>query len=436
MLYVLQSEVYKKVDFMKIKRFTLIKTIAIIFVLLYFIAFNNMNTMIFDAIITLSLSLFWLIKNKKNNLVFSMSLFIFYCIYSITVGEYFLKSSLGVPMSEVNTTYIYGLSIRVLMLFVFIVTLFTDDPNRLSLQMRYKGNNLIYYFLIFVLLLVGLFGVNRNIGSSYKVNTTPIYEYSTILFLFAYYSSGNSKKKKIFISLILFIFALQDFYLGGRITALQLMIVFLFCMLDDILTSKKIVIGAILGIVLNFAVASYRLNYSLNQLSILSITKDLIKNKFVFDTATYSYYATATHIASIEYADADIAIRLKSLFEFIKAIFLGSNNPISNVTQFVSDNYFLNIGGGLFPSHFYFWLGWSGVAFSAIILVFFLNKLMKSNTDYSLLSLAIIVITSPRWFLYSPLVFFRTQFILGILYILFRIGHNTTILLSKRGIKL
>lgn len=414
---------------MRIRKDTLIKIVATIFVLLYLIAFNNMNTMIFDALITLSLSLFWLIKNKKNNLMFSMSLFIFYCIYSITVGEYFLKSSLGVPMSEVNTTYIYGLSIRVLMLFVFIVTLFSDAPNRLSLQMRYKGNDLIYYFLIFVLLLVGLFGVNRNIGLSYKVNTTPIYEYSTILFLFAYYSTGNNKRKKIVISLILFLFALQDFYLGGRITALQLMLIFILCMLDDMLTSKKIIIGAIFGIVLNSAVAIYRLNYSLNQVSIINIAKGLIKNKFVFDTATYSYYASATHIASIEYANAYFSVRLKSLFEFVKAIFIGSNNPISNVTQFISDNYFLNIGGGLFPSHFYFWLGWVGVIFSAIILVVFLNKLMKSNSDYSLLSLAIIVITSPRWFLYSPLVLFRPQLILGVVYIMYRTGHN--LIMSK-----
>lgn len=409
---------------MTIKRATLVKAIVFTILLLYLLTFRNVNTMTFDASVALAMSFYWLKKNKDSNLLFIMTLFIFYCIYSITMGEYFFKDSLGVPMMEVNVADIYGVAIRILMVFVFILTMFVDKPSKNSIKMRYKDNSFIYYVLVVVLGLVGLLGVNRNVGSSYVVNTTPIYEYSSILFLFAYYSSGNKKNKKIFISLTLFTFVLQDFYLGGRITALQLMIVFLFCMLDELLNSKTIFAGAIGGIVVNVVVGVYRSTYSFSGLSIVNILNELIRKKFVFDTATYSYYASATHIASVRKGSASLAIRLTSFWEFIKSIVTGSENPISNVTRFVSDNYYTNIGGGVIPSHFYFWLGWIGVILSAFFVVVMLNKMMKSNSDFALLSLTTVAVTAPRWFLYNPLLLFRAQFILGALFILYSIGNK------------
>ncbi len=414
---------------MTVKRTNIKKILVIIFIIFYLVIFSNVDTMKIDAILLLLFSIAFTLKNRNSNLLFIMSFFIFYCNYSIALGEYIYKPELGVPMSEVNNTYIYSKSIQILLLFTIVLTLFIEKPDDRFIKMCYEDNSVIFYVLILVILIIGIAGVNRERGHSYSVNITSIYEYSYILFLFGYHSSGNSVLKKYILSLILFSFVIQDFYLGGRITSLQLIIVFLICLFNDIINSKRIFIGSILGILINTLVGAYRVKYTFKGIIINDLIKDLFRNKFVFDTATYSYYASATHIATVDYHLVDNKTRLRSLFEFLKSIFLGGGNSTGNVTRYVSENYFLNIGGGVFPSHFYFWMGWMGVLIGAFILVYLINKMIRKNSEFGILSLVIIVASSPRWYLYNPLLLFRSQFILFILFIAYIYG--TKIIYNK-----
>lgn len=418
---------------MKVNRRFLVKTYITLALFAYLVVTKEYNTMNLDATISLVISFVWMRRFKDTNLLFIMTLFITYSIYSIVMGEYYFKSSLGVPMTQVNTEDIYAMLIRILTIYIFILAVFINVPPYRFVKMKYNNNAVLYFILLMILILIGLFGVDRSIGTSYTVNTTAIYEYSSILFLFAYYSSGNNRRKKIIVSVILLGFVLQDFYLGGRITALQLIIVFSFCMIDELLNTKRILYGSVIGIVVNSLVGAYRSSYSLDGLSITNLVKNLLDNRFVFDTATYSYYASGTHVASVTSGKATSSIRLMSFIEFAKSIVFGGGDNLGNVTRFVNDNFFRNIGGGIMPTHFYFWFGWAGVIISAMSIVILVNKMMKKNSDFTILSLTIVAITAPRWFLYNPLLLYRAQFIMGILYLLYMLGN--TIILKIAGAK-
>lgn len=416
---------------MTIKVSNIYKSFVIILLLLYFLIFNQANTMIFDATLTLVLSFLLLLKNKGNNLLLILSVFIFYCVYSIVMGEYYFSDTLGVPMSEVSTPFIYGTTIRVLLLFLSILYFFMPKIPESNISIKYRDNSFIYYVLCFVLVMIGYFGIDRNLSSSYTVSVSSFYEYSTILFVFAYYTSGNKRFKKFFLSVLLLVFVLQDFYYGGRVTSLQLLIILVYFMTKEWLKPKHIYIGAGFGVVLNTFVGIYRTNFNLDHLSLTSVFESLKNNLFVFDTATYSYYASATHVASVYYGLADVRTRLNSFANFLKMTITGSDDLIGNVTRFVNENYFGNVGGGVIATHFYFWLGWVGVIIAGIIIVIYLNKITKLDSNYAQLSFLLFVSSSPRWFLYNPLLLIRVQVLFTVLYLTYQLGNK--FLLSIAG---
>jgi len=336
------------------------------------------------------------------------------------MGEYFIGGHLGIPIHEVKNSYYYGINIRILLLFVAILSTFYNSSNidHFNFKLVPKDNLFIFAIIVIVLILIFLFGIDRGPLTSYSVRITPIYEYSRVLFLFAYYFSGSSRIRKYIFFILVVLFILQDFYYGGRITSLQLILLIAVTLLSGKLTSKKLVKYGLWGIFINSLIVEYRKAYTLDSINIINLFKNLVNNYLVFDTPIYAYYASATHIAAAEIAGVDI--KLNSFLEFIKAIIVGSKNISGNVTKFVRINYFLNFGGGLLPSHFYFWMGWLGVIVISIIITYIFNKLTYLKSDYQKIIFASIVCTAPRWYLYSPLVLFRgSLFITTVLYFIF-----------------
>lgn len=373
--------------------------------------------------LALAFSLLLCYKARKSIPIFIASLFILYCNYSVVVGEYFTGGELGATFNQTKTTEIYGITIKILLLFISILSVFYN-AKKTELEafvINHKNNALIYYSLLAVLLYIFLFGVKRGNYSSYEVSVTPLYEYSTLLFLICYYTSGGIKLRKYIIVVFCLLFIIQDFYYGGRITSMQLIILLLMTIFLKRLKLKLVIMGAIVGIVLNSFVDVYRQNYSLKSTYLLDIIASLFNNYFVFNTPVFAFYSSSTHVATSQIIGFhDKAI---SLLQFIISIFIGSSKNMGNVTYY-SKQHFFNIGGGFLPSHFYFWLSWSGVIIAAIIMVLIFNAVGKGKSDFWRLATVCLIYSLPRWYLYTPLSLIRPILLLCILYLIYFIVNQ------------
>lgn len=404
-----------------------INILFLIILLLYVIFFEiSVENSRIDAILTLFFSSILLFKSRKVLPYSVATFFIFYCVYSIVVGEYIVGGELGVPLYEVKTEHIYGLAIRIMLVFISIISVLFNgknfDINRFVLVP--KDNPLIFSLNILLLIYIATFGINRSISDTYTVNITALYEYSLLIFLFAYYYSGKHAFNKILILLLFIIITLQDLYFGGRITSIQLLILLFTTFFLKKLSFNGVIFYGFIGIFINSFIGVYRNTFSLEATSLVSTFIKLKDNLFVFDTPIYAYYASATHIAAENLVDT--GTKIHSFLSFGSSVVLGINNEFSNLTNFISNNFYLNIGGGLIPTYFYFWFGWFGVIFVSFLVVFILNKIKTVNTDFQKMIVIVIIATVPRWFLYNPLNLFRPLLILAVLYILFSLLHNLT----------
>jgi len=133
------------------------KSIGIIFLFLLNLFPITDFVNILSAYFLLIISIMLLYKTRKNFGLFLMFLFIFYINYSISIGE-FIVSSLTVPMTQVKTTLIYGMTLRQLLIFnlVFLLYLKVDTsqilltPKFLHRSILVSSSLLIYIILIFL----------------------------------------------------------------------------------------------------------------------------------------------------------------------------------------------------------------------------------------------------------------------------------------------
>jgi len=382
------------------------------------------------ALLTLCVSFLLMIKSRKNIVVFVLFMFIFYINYSVIFGEYIIKGNVSVPFYEVKNILNYGIGIKTLFIFSLTLLVFYK-PSHLSNTTLIKGNeNILIFICLWVFLMfIGVFSIDRTMTQSYEVKITPAYEYSKLIFLLLAYYSGSNRILKTLVVVTSIFFIAQDFYYGGRITSIQLLMMLGLIFGSKVLTVKRIILASLSGLFLSNLVNQYRTTYSFSNINFVEMIDNFKKSYFVFDTATYAYYASATHIAASfrvnKYEE------LSSFFQFSKGIiFLGSNDS-GELSSYVSNNFYFNLGGGIITSHFYFWFGWIGVIFISLFLIYLINLFNKKkiNNEYFMILNVLLVSNVSRWYLYSPNQLFKGTLLMGGAIILFIIFANK---LSKK----
>lgn len=410
------------------KRIVLNNMVKIIFTFLLFFYITTIkitpDTSIIDGIIVLILSFHLLIKSRNNIFIFLFAFLLLYCNYSIVVAEYIVPR-LGAPLYEVKTTEIYGLAIRIMLVFTYILAVFYKESilDVKSYRLIPKKNNLLYWLFVIMLIYIMIFEVSRGRTERYSVHFTSVYGYAPLLFMYAYYFSDVSNKKKNFILILAGIFIFQDFYYGGRTTSLQLMLLIALTYFPEKLNYLNVTIGALFGIVFFYLVQSYRIYYNIDHVDVKSTLDTLFNQYFVFDTPIGAYYASATHLAGSKIAP--LSMKLTSFFTFIFSIFVGTkaNVYLSDPTHLVRYYYDLrNLGGGMLPTHFYFWLDWFGVILIAVIIVFTINQIFKQKSDLMKLVTLAFIFRVPGWYMYSPTMLFRSGIFFTVLLYLFSVG--------------
>jgi hypothetical protein len=262
-----------------------------------------------------------------------------------------------------------------------------------------------------------VFKINREASFSYEVKISPLYEYSYIIFLFAV-KYANTKLKEIFITTLAVLFIFQDTILGGRVTSLQIMLVFAITLFYKYITIKRILLFAFVGVLFLSVIGSYRANYSYNENIVANTFLYLKKNMFVLDTVTYAYGAGITQLYAADFISVED--RVISFYNYCINVILGSSYNFSEILNketitnipATASNYHINYGGSVFPIYFYFWFGWLGVIISGILTSKYIAFFSKQKSELGSLIFLAIIVTVPRWYLYSPLALFRGPLVL------------------------
>lgn len=355
----------------------------------------------------------------KNKMLLIIFICLLYFVYSICIFNYYdnhiNNSFKGFVGSEYSTH-----SLNILLLFLLFLLFFLpkniNDIKVKTMLYKKKAPMLIgvlsNLFLIFIL----IYGFGRPETLGDRGSPSALYEYSIVIFIVLYYYYHNNIIVKKMTTVILFLFVFQNLIFGGRVTAIQLIFVYLIFLRIDNISRKVIFLGSFLGVFVMSLVGAFRGNILFIDLDDIYITfKTLFENKLLNDTAYSSYYTSTTFLVMKD--QLTFSQIWHYAFMYLLSIPFGSIIKDSNLSL-LSHQYVNHYFGGILPFFFYFYFGFLGVVFIS----FYLSKLFKSinsmenkkgfKTCFSIY----IVSTVFRWFLYSPNNLFRGLFTLAIIY--------------------
>lgn len=374
------------------------------------------TTNVVAAIGLVFVSFLWVLKTFNNLPAFLMASFILYVNYSVAVGEFLTTVPTSCPLAEVNDAVTYGTSIRLILIFITIVALFYK-PRSYNVSADSLSIRNDFIFLAMIVALGYLFFQTRQIDRAvYTVAIEPEFEYSRLIFLAAGFMVGRKNWRKLLIIAMACLYVLKDAYYGGRATSVQIIFALMLTLLVTRLSVAKILLLSFLGLLGGAYVGAYRSNFFI-RVSPWDVTSLVLSSFFVSDTATYSFYASATHVATVQVVSS--GMRINSFLQFLGSTFLGSRFfNLADVTK-LSNQYYRNVGGGILPTHFYFWGSWALVVGSAIMFVLFLNRVRYNTSRFARYMFLAVVVATPRWYLYGPISLIRGGILLpAILYAL------------------
>ncbi len=380
--------------------------ILISFIIMYF------NTQItyskYVAIMTIIFNMITVFKVRKNWLLLIIFGFIFYSNISIVLANYFGYANNIFTSFSNDMSSVLGINL----LFFTSVCLYCVLPNHiiknntLSIYSTSKKSDLIFLLIIIVLIFIFFNGFTKPSIAGGRGATSTLYEYSIVFFIIGY-AYGEEKYKKIIISLILFLYVIQDMIYGGRGSALQLILIFFIVICSNKIDYKKAIPIIFIGMIIFTGIGNYRASFDFSINQICKVFNSLLETGFVNDTSYSAYYTSLTFLKVKEFVGVQTQLYL--LFQFILYIFLGSKIVDSNLAVYTRQ-YYVHYYGGVLPLYMYFYLGILGIMFIVLYLKFWIKKMNESSKKVSHLQRCLCIYISacvPRWYLYSPSSLFR-----------------------------
>jgi hypothetical protein len=296
-----------------------------------------------------------------------------------------------------------------------------------------RTNILIQIVILISVFLISILFYQQDKGE--RAGYTPIYEYSIVLFIVGLYFSG---KQRSFFSRLLILFMayylIRDFVGGNRVTGVQLIFIFLFMKYELKISSLvKIFILMVFSVIFLTVIAIYRTSFDAGSFNLLAVWNILLMGGFTNDTAVVAYHTSITFIAISDLYS--VTSRLGSLWDFIRSQFsIGSAGP--SLTEIAGRTY-THYNGGIFPYHFYYYLGWAGVVVAGVITSLYLRLIASNPTQGASRIVAVYIsATVPRWYLYNPTAFFKGAIITLLVYHGFLLLEDATQLLKNKRRKI
>ena len=396
---------------------------------------ETFNNLIGIGVLVLSLILIWLYRNSM--VLFLMGIFIGYCNYSVVVGIYLSPDLRPVYLyPQIIDIEVYGIGIS--LLFLFMLSMVCLAPviennlkNNFSKQfVRNENRNQILFFLALALFLLIIFLGYQSFEDS-KGESSPIYEYGTILVILMFYYCGNNKTLKFLATLSSIIYVLTSIMNGTRVEALVCLFILILCFARKNISKLNIFIGMIIGIVIFSSIGIIRGNWNYAQGDLTIIASKIFESKFVFDTCTYAYFPMLCMIEQFKQYIFESGFYY--LVRFLMTIIVGvSRITDGDLIKISRESYFHNYGG-ISLGFFYVWFSYLGSLVFAIAINQYikLTSLVSSKiTDIKLCAVLYAVATVPRWYLYGPWPLFRGVIICLLGFVIFKLA-NKIIMLNK-----
>lgn len=420
------EKIGKKWDFFN--KLLLIICIILLFYYYYCYDFTHTKNMFFAAL-CLGLNFHIVFKCRHNQPLFLFAIMLLYFNYSGFISYYFFEHSPFITFEQCNTVQIKGIAIIGICFFTLLLDFFVEWERAKSFEIISDSVNgkIGYYVLVIAIVSICLYYIyiRGENGTSYIVANLPIFEYSYLLFIVGIFFAQGDRKRQYLLIAVLFMDIFVDAYYGGRITLLQVALVFFTMFLYKWFTKKQIILGLIGGVLLLSLISIYRRAYSLSGLSFNTVLSYVTEGRFAADSAANALYTTFGAIKIHDFYALDY--RIEHFFGFLLDIVLGSEvNGYLPLQSLIINSGIYHIGGGWNIGYVYFWFGMPGIVLYSIIVVFIIRKLFCPQKPsvlkyfYSI----VIIVSMPRWYLYTPAAVFRSILIISMLYFLIHFFIN------------
>lgn len=270
--------------------------------------------------------------------------------------------------------------------------------------------------LLLAVVIIFFVGIAEPSQVNGRSDGSPVYEYSIILFILAFYYAGKSRIWEILFSGIIVLYAIQGFVFGGRIAGIQQIVCLFLCVFCEKVTFKKTIPFLIIMYLIMTLIGQFRVALSISIDLLKSAFLNIFDGKFVFDTA---YSACHTSMTFLDVAQSvPWATRIDLFWQWMKSIVFGSSVSDS-VLPVYTRQFIPHYFGGILPFYFYFYLGILGI----VLITIYLRYLIKMISSVSVCSsgysrcLSIYLSSSVfRWYLYSPSNLFRGILFMSLAY--------------------
>ena len=394
---------------------------------------TNKEILIFAGLFCMGQIIFIAWNQKKNALLFLMSLFIAYFLYSVVAQVYLQVGDLPYVFRYTAVTRMELLKSVVIVQIFFCVYVYTIKGGSEINQNVFKESGRCNKYVVWVCALVCLlspflfYDVSNGYGKRGSISS-PLYEYTCLFVLIGMMYSGRKKKNLFVLAMASGFWCLHGLVYGERAPALTVVIMWGCYLILPKITSRLILLCSIAGITLFSLVGSFRGISNFSLAGIQEALGGMLTERFASDTAYYAYQAGNAIVRFESYNS--MLERICYGLGYIKYIFAGGRVQAGNLSMIVQNNPgTFHQGGGWIMFYAHFWGGAAAVILVGAYVAFIINKsfALKSSDETYWNYLALYIVgTVPRWFLYSPAQITRGVFIYSSVYGFFYLIYRFT----------
>lgn len=390
---------------------------------LYSVLVENTGLILLNSSALINVVLIF-ITRKQKNIAFFFTFTLFYLTYQY---PYYVKGIRTAGYLDFDNLKYYMRVLYVHHFFLWI-TLFFIAPIKhtysIKKRLTLKKNPVVFWSTQLLLILFPLLG-SRGAG----LGGLALFEYGIIFILIGYkFSKGIYKREKILIITSLY-YCLFSVLMGGRIETLQVILLLSIIIFDlSKLNYSHILPFIFIGFYTMLLLGQIRNNLAqVNPLQVLSspLEERIIRlegKQIIYSHHGDVYYASARMIGLIDIGELSTRQRIESFIGNVFSIFLPSKFLPAHVNLGSYKQYkYGSGGGGLFSIYFFSFLGYLGVILSAFWISYLINQIRKSQNQFFLLYVVLVLSTYPRWWAYNPITMFKLCFwIIPIYFLLLR----------------
>ena len=372
-----------------------------------------------NYILMLAINVYMVVCSKDNFLLFVISFFMLFFNYSIVFANY--SGQIDIVITDGITPRVRSISMNILSLFTCSLLFFVKwekiSRNVADVYLeKHQRNDLLVIALALVLFLIYSFGFTRPIMGERGV-ASPIYEYSSILMAILFYYSGNKRLYLIVGKILVLMFSLQSLVFGGRVDAIQFLLVMFIMNYMHKTRMYIIIIIMIFAFFILSLIGAVRGELLSGNFDIGNIFQNLVEGGFANDTAYFAYYCSESFVYVKDLLSAERVLQLFG--DFIRYIFIGSRAGEDAFLPDVTRGYVTHYNGGITPFYFYFYLGIPGILIAGLIVSFYINlaiSVNKYSSGFFKIVVLWVVCSVFRWYLYTPLPLLRGVIFLSLAY--------------------